>query len=98
MEITIITKQTMYRNLKGHKVRTGEWSVMNKEPIGLPIEGVFTGGIKGRQGGYQVDENEYSGHIFYTRHTTKYGRSKDKTFYLVYKKDTNTAYWINVLD
>lgn len=92
-----ITKQTFYRNLKGHKVRSGDWSFILNAPNGIPITGVFTGGIKGRQGGYMINIDEDNGFIYYTYPTTKYYRT-DKNKYRVYEKRTNSAYWIEVID
>lgn len=104
MKIKIITKQTMYRNLKGKEICIVKLDTGCRAAIGLPVYGTFSGGLRGRQGGFSIkvseeDETFYTDrHDFYTDRKTEYGQSSDKTLYIVYMRSIGVAYGIRIID
>ena len=47
MNIKLITKQTMYRNLKNKEVCIVKLDTGCRTAIGLPVYGTFSGGLRG---------------------------------------------------
>lgn len=98
MEIKLITKQTMYRNLKGKEICIGKLDATGHVLIGLPVYGTFSGGLRGRQGGFSIKVSEHDRHDFYTDRKTEYGQSSDKTLYIVYMRSIGVAYGLRIID
>lgn len=98
MKIKLITKQTMYRNLKDKEICIAELDVTGHVLIGLPFTGTFSGGLRGRQGGFSIKVSEDERHPFYTDRKTKYGQSSDKTFYIVYMHSIGVAYGLRIIN
>lgn len=109
MDIKLITKQTMYRNLKGKEVCIVQLDTGCRAAIGLPVYGTFAGGLRGRQGGFSIivaecDSHDYYGisehgiHEFYTDRKTEYAQSRDKTLYIVYMRSIGVAYGLRIID
>lgn len=96
MEIKLITKQTMYRNLKNKKICIVKLDTGCRTAIGLPVYGTFSGGLRGRQGGFSIKVSEHDRHDFYTDRKTEYGQSKDKTLYIVYMRSIGVAYGLRI--
>lgn len=109
MDIKLITKQTMYKNLKGKEVCIVKMDTDCRAAIGLPVYGTFSRGLRGRKGGFsiivpEIYSQDYHGisehgiHEFYTDKKTKYGQSSDKTLYIVYMRSIGVAYGIRIID
>lgn len=98
MEIKLITKQTMYRNLKGKEICIVKLDTGCRAAIGLPVYGTFSGGLRGRQGGFSIKVSADERHDFYTDKKTKYGQSGDKTLYIVYMRSIGVAYGLRIID
>lgn len=96
MNIKLITKQTMYRNLKNKEVCIVKLDTGCRAAIGLPVYGTFSGGLGGRQGGFSIKVSEHDRHDFYTDRETKYGQSSDKTLYIVYRRSIGVAYGLRI--